>query len=96
VTGDEGRAKVRDCKRMTASALVLSLVGCGVDEYLDPVTEPPYVPPPPFCDPPSLQQPDVFVPCNAGGGVFGEWQLDEQGLPSYSYGLDQHRDPPRP
>ena len=81
-----------DVAKTAPLALTVVLCGCGVDEHLDPVTEPAYEPPAAFCDTPDLARPDRFVPCNAGGGIFGEWQLDEAGLPSYYYGLDQHRD----
>ncbi len=57
-----------------------------------PAEETPYVPPPESCEAPSLDDPTRFVPCTTGGGVFGQWALDELGMPAYDYGLDQHLD----
>lgn len=55
-------------------------------------SDPPYVPPPEACSAPSLDQPTRFVPCSTGGGIFGAWTVDADGLPAYDYGLDQNAD----
>jgi hypothetical protein len=34
----------------------------------------------------------TFEPVGAGGGAFGEWTLDAQGLPAFRYRLDQYQD----
>jgi hypothetical protein len=70
---------------------LLLLAGCG-DERLAPLVEPTYISPEEHCEPSSLAEPERFAPCNSGSGIFGEWQLDELGLPAYLYGLDQRRD----
>lgn len=54
--------------------------------------DPPYVPPPETCTPPVLDRPEAFTPCGVGGGVFGAWTIDDDGLPAYDYGLDQNAD----
>ncbi|MBL8162236.1 MAG: hypothetical protein JNJ61_09650, partial [Anaerolineae bacterium] len=33
-----------------------------------------------------------FVPTSEGSGIFGEWVLDDAGLPAYEYKLDQYAD----
>lgn len=71
--------------------LVGMLVACG-GETLAPLTDPAYVPPPDHCEDASLGDLHTFAPCNRGSGIFGEWQTDESGLPSYFYGLDHRRD----
>src|SRR4051812_14582621 len=37
--------------------------------------------------------PRIFQATQLGSGNFGEWVLDSQGLPAYSYQLDQYQDP---
>ncbi|MCA0456230.1 MAG: hypothetical protein LCI00_19785 [Chloroflexi bacterium] len=34
-----------------------------------------------------------FEPTSEGSGIFGEWTVDEIGLPAYNYTFDQYRDP---
>jgi hypothetical protein len=70
---------------------MLVLAACG-GETLAPVSDPAYVSPPERCDAPSLEDLGTFAPCNRGSGIFGEWQIDELGLPSYFYGLDHRKD----
>ena len=35
----------------------------------------------------------TFQPTSEGSGIFGEWTLDDAGLPAYRYDLDQYADP---
>jgi hypothetical protein len=70
----------------------LLLTSACAAEALEPLGEPPYAPPPESCAPVVLADPTYFAPCSEGGGIFGAWQLDEGGLPSYFYGLDQNAD----
>lgn len=72
-------------------ACLATFLACG-SAPMEPAPEAPYVPPPERCDAPDLARPDTFVPCSTGGGVFGQWVLDDLGLPAYDYGLDQHAD----
>ncbi|MEZ4443134.1 MAG: hypothetical protein R3B72_28830 [Polyangiaceae bacterium] len=69
----------------------LGVAGCG-EESLSPVEPPGYVTPPERCEPVDPSEPTRFSACNSGSGVFGEWQLDHAGLPSYFYGLDERTD----
>ncbi|MCS6902442.1 MAG: hypothetical protein RMJ98_22535, partial [Myxococcales bacterium] len=66
----------------------------GYDPAIDdPVApEAPYIPPAESCTPPDLDDPTRFVPCSTGGGIFGQWVIDDLGLPAYDYGLDQWKD----
>ncbi|MCC6648871.1 MAG: hypothetical protein IT374_25310 [Polyangiaceae bacterium] len=84
---------------LTLTAASASL-GCDDAErtaprpYIAPPTTPdvPYVAPQESCQAPDLNDPTRFVPCSTGGGIFGQWVLDELGLPAYDYGLDQRAD----
>lgn len=73
---------------------LVSPLGCGFEEVVDPVRsgEAPYVPPPETCDALDLDDPEAFPHCSLGSGVFGTWIVDERGLPAYFYGLDEHAD----
>jgi len=62
------------------------------DTALPPPPDAPYAPPPESCAAPSLAEPTRFAPCSTGGGIFGAWSLDADGLPGYDYGLDQNAD----
>jgi hypothetical protein len=66
----------------------------GYDPAIDdPVApEAPYIPPEETCSSPDLNDPTRFVPCSTGGGIFGQWVIDDLGLPAYEYGLDQQAD----
>ncbi len=55
--------------------------------------DPPYVPPAETCTANDLERPATFLPCTTGSGIFGQWVVDEDGLPAYEYGLDQNADP---
>ena len=78
--------------RVTVLAGLAVLLQCGRDtEILLP--EPPYVPPKETCDAADVNAPRTFAPCTTGSGVFGQWIVDENGLPAYQYGLDQNADP---
>lgn len=90
-------------RRLMAGLAVAVAAACGGDEpreaaphdpTIDAPTTPdvPYVPPPESCEAPSLDEPSRFVACTTGGGVFGQWALDELGMPAYDYGLDQQLD----
>lgn len=73
--------------------VVLALAACVRDaETPPPPSDPPYVPAPETCAPPSLAAPTRFVACSTGGGIFGAWTVDPDGLPAYDYGLDQNAD----
>lgn len=45
------------------------------------------------CKSPDPRNLSTFPPCTKGGGIFGEWFVDEHGLPAYSYTLDHLSDP---
>ncbi|MBX3190789.1 MAG: hypothetical protein KF819_27575 [Labilithrix sp.] len=80
--------------RLASSLLVIVLAACGrdVEAPAPPPPDAPYVPPPETCASPSLDAPSTFVSCSSGGGIFGAWTLDAEGLPAYDYGLDQNAD----
>ncbi len=40
----------------------------------------------------TIGDPHVFSASAQGSGVFGEWIIDQNGLPAYRYTLDQHQD----
>ena len=40
-----------------------------------------------------LAWPPADIASSAGSGAFGRWQVDRFGLPSYSYRIDEARDP---
>ncbi|MFH2008567.1 MAG: hypothetical protein ABI333_18415 [bacterium] len=44
------------------------------------------------CALPDPTQLDRFEPCAAGAGIFGQWVVDDQGLPAYEYDFDQEGD----
>ena len=72
-------------------AVGVILLQCGRDtEIVTP--EAPYVPPKETCDAVDLNAPRTFAPCTTGGGIFGQWIVDENGLPAYQYGLDENAD----
>ena len=51
---------------------------------------------PPKPDPIASQvagDPQTFQPTSEGSGIFGEWIVDDAGLPAYRYDLDQYADP---
>lgn len=58
----------------------------------EPPPDPPYAPPADRCDAASLDDATRMPECNAGGGVFGAWSVDDRGLPAYDYGLDENAD----
>jgi Glycosyl hydrolase 36 superfamily, catalytic domain/Glycosyltransferase family 36 len=90
--GRAGCRTIAGVRGLAVGVVVLLLLGCAPDEVLDPVREPAYVPPAERCEPVELDAPDRFSYCNEGSGIFGEWQLDDGGLPVYFYGLDQNSD----
>lgn len=45
------------------------------------------------CALPPGTQPDQFLSCTRGSGVFGQWVVDDQGLPAYQYDFDAAGDP---
>lgn len=45
------------------------------------------------CALPPGSHPDRFLTCLRGSGVFGQWVVDEQGLPAYQYDFDAANDP---
>jgi len=74
--------------------LVIAVAACvhDADSPAEPPVDAPYVPAPESCASPSLAAPTMFVPCGTGGGIFGAWTVDRDGLPAYDYGLDQNAD----
>ncbi len=81
--------------RRAIAALAVALAGCGgrPESAHKPPPDPPYVPPPESCDAVDLDHITSFAPCSTGGGIFGQWVVDDQGLPAYDYGLDENADP---
>lgn len=79
---------------MRASLLVPVAIAmaCAGGAPAEPGPDAPYVPAPETCDAQPLADPRVFAPCSTGGGIFGQWGLDERGLPAYDYGLDENAD----
>lgn len=77
---------------------VLAVAACSSTDdapgpaSLEKASDPPYVPAPESCSAPALDRPTAFVPCTTGGGIFGAWTLDADGMPAYDYGLDQNAD----
>lgn len=71
------------------AAPVAAALACGGGT---PPPDAPYVPPPETCAPADVTHPETFQPCSLGGGIFGEWTLDELGAPAYDYGLDENAD----
>ncbi len=83
--------------RVRAPALLFAVgawIAACTDDSASNLTpgDPPYVPPPESCTPASATAPMGFPACNAGGGVFGTWNVDGLGLPAYDYGLDENAD----
>lgn len=74
----------------------IAVTACSTAAEEPPVDESPsdpaFVPPPESCDAPAQGHPTTFARCSTGGGIFGVWTLDDAGLPSYDYGLDQNAD----
>lgn len=68
-------------------ALACSLAGTEVGQ-----PDAPYVPPPESCASTDLDAPTTFAACSTGSGIFGQWVVDEAGLPAYDYGLDENAD----
>jgi len=76
---------------------VLAVAACSSTDERSEIesgkaADPPYVPRPESCSAPALDRPTTSVPCTTGGGIFGAWALDGDGLPAYDYGLDQNAD----
>jgi hypothetical protein len=67
------------------------MAACGRDTEVV-LPDPPYVPPPETCTPNDLDRATTFLPCSTGSGIFGQWVVDDDGLPAYEYGLDQNAD----
>jgi hypothetical protein len=85
----------QELRRAVVGALaVYALAACAQDDQAPaaPPSDVPYAPPAETCAAPSLAAPTTFAPCSAGGGIFGAWSVDPQGLPAYDYGLDQNAD----
>ena len=68
-------------------------LACSSSPAAPPVPpDPPYVPPPETCTPADVEAVRTFAPCSIGSGIFGQWTVDEDGLPAYDYGLDENAD----
>ena len=68
------------------------LAACSSAAPAEPGPDAPYVPPAESCAPASLDDVGSFAACSTGGGVFGQWTVDDRGLPAYDYGLDENAD----
>lgn len=79
------RAKVAIC--------TLALACSATPVASTPPPDPPYVAPPETCSPVDVDAVQTFNPCSIGSGIFGQWTLDEDGLPAYDYVLDENADP---
>ena len=67
-------------------------VGCAACSHKPaPVAvDAPWTPQPEHCAEAVLDTPGVQPDCTTGSGSFGEWFIDDQGLPAYRYRADQH------
>ncbi len=68
----------------------LCLFAAGCPRTPAPADDAPWSPAPETCTAPSLDAPQTFTPCTTGSGHFGEWFVDEQGLPAFRYRADQY------
>lgn len=80
---------------LVATMCALLAPGCGGDPERAPARgadDPVWVPPSEHCDAIDLDQLDRFSSCTTGSGSFGQWVVDEQGLPAYDEKLDENAD----
>ncbi len=81
--------------RRLALGLALVAVGCGANPeaaQAPGADDPTWVPPAESCSAVDLDHLDAFAACTTGSGSFGQWVVDDNGLPAYDYKLDENAD----